>query len=132
MRVPASGGAPVVLTKLSSRESSHRFPAFFPDGEHVAYVVQGAGVQHTDVLSLNDPHPVPLNGVMSNVSFSHNRIFHVRDDGTLLAQRFDLKKLSLYPDPQVIAKPVGYDGQFNYAAFSVSAQGAIAYEEGSG
>jgi Tol biopolymer transport system component len=69
---------------------------------------------------------------MSNVSFSHNRIFHVRDDGTLLAQRFDLKKLSLYPDPQVIAKPVGYDGQFNYAAFSVSAQGAIAYEEGSG
>ena len=32
----------------------------------------------------------------------------------------------------MVAKPVGFDGQFNYAAFNVSAQGAIAYEEGSG
>jgi hypothetical protein len=75
---------------------------------------------------------VELPGINSNVAFNQNRIFHVRADGTLLAQGFDFKRLSLEPNIEVVAKPVGYDGQFNYAAFSVSTQGSIAYEEGSG
>jgi serine/threonine-protein kinase len=36
------------------------------------------------------------------------------------------------PNLELVAKPVGYDGQFNYAAFSVAPQGAIVFEEGSG
>jgi hypothetical protein len=62
---------------------------------------------------------VVLPGIISNVAFNQGRIFHVRADGTLLAQDFDFKRL-LEPKIEVVAKPVGYDGQFNYAAFSVS------------
>ena len=131
-RVPTSGGTPVPLTRRTAREANHRFPAFLPDGEHVAYVVQSPLLAQVRVISLHDPHPVVLAGVISNVAFSQGRIFHVRADGTLLAQRFNFERLSLEPDLEVIAKPVGYDGQFNYAAFSVSPQGSIAYEEGSG
>ena len=131
-QVSASGGTPVALTKLGTKEASHRFPAFFPDGEHVAYVVQGATVPQTWMIALHDPRPVRLPGVISNVAFIGDRIFHVRDDGTLLSQKYDRNKLTLDPNQQVVAKPVGYDGQFNYAAFSVSPQGSVAYEEGSG
>ena len=45
-------------------------------------------------------------------------------------RRTSISSGSLEPNIEVVAKPVGYDGQFNYAAFSVSPQGAIAYEEG--
>jgi serine/threonine protein kinase len=131
-RVPASGGAPAPLTQLRVREASHRFPTFLSDGEHVAYVVQSASSAQVHVVSLDDPRPAVLPGIVSNVAFSQGRIFHVRADGSLLAQRFDSKRLSLEPNLELVAKPVGYDGQFNYAAFSVAPQGAIAYEEGSG
>jgi eukaryotic-like serine/threonine-protein kinase len=131
-RVSASGGTPVLLTKRNFREANHRFPTFLPDGEHVAYVVQSLPSPQVHMISLNDPHALVLPGIISNVAFSQGHIFHVRADGTLLAQRFDSKPLSLEPNLEVVAKPVGYDGQFNYAAFSVSPQGVIAYEEGSG
>jgi hypothetical protein len=117
---------------LTAREANHRFPTFLPDGDHVAYVVQSPLLAQAHVVSLHDPHPAVLAGVISNVAFNQGRIFHVRADGTLLAQRFNLERLSLEPDIEVVAKPVGYDGQFNYAAFSVSPQGTIAYEEGTG
>jgi serine/threonine protein kinase len=131
-RIPATGGSPFLLTKVHSREANHRFPTFLPDGDHVVYVVQSPLLTQVQLVSLRDPRPVPLPGVISNVAFSQGRIFHVRADGTLLAQRFNFKRLSLEPEIEVVAKPVGYDGQFNYAAFSVSTQGNIAYEEGSG
>jgi eukaryotic-like serine/threonine-protein kinase len=131
-RVPAVGGTPTPLTTRTAREANHRFPTFLPDGNHLAYVVQSPLIAQVRVTSLNDPRPTILPGVISNVAFSQGRIFHVRADGTLLAQRFDFKRLSLEPDIEVVAKPVGYDGQFNYAAFTVSPLGAVAYEEGSG
>lgn len=136
-RVPASGGAATQLTSLTDREkqrfaANHRFPVFLPDNEHIAYVVQSPPLAQVQLISLHDPRPVVLPGIISNVAFNQGRIFHVRADGTLLAQGFDFKRLSLEPNIEVVAKPVGYDGQFNYAAFSVSQQGAIAYEEGAG
>jgi len=131
-RVPAVGGTPVPLTKRAAREANHRFPTFLPDGNHVAYVVQSPLLARVQVISLNDPRPTVLPGVISSVAFSQGRIFHVRTDGTLLAQRFNFEKLSLEPEIEVVAKPVGFDGQFNYAAFSVSPSGTIAYEEGTG
>jgi eukaryotic-like serine/threonine-protein kinase len=132
LRVAASGGSPTPITKLNLKEANHRFPVFFPDGNHIAFVVQTVGASLVQVASLSDPQASTLAGVVSNVAFREGRLFHVRPDGTLLAQRFDTKHFSLLPEAEVVAKPVGYDGQFAYAAFSVAAQGAIAYEEGSG
>ena len=136
-RVPASGGTATPLTKLTDTErqhfaANHRFPVYLPDNEHIAYVVQSPPSAEVQLISLHDPRPVVLPGITSNVAFAQGRIFHVREDGTLLAQGFDFKRLSLAPNIEVVAKPVGYDGQFNYAAFSVSPLGAIAYEEGAG
>src|SRR4029077_13583143 len=107
-------------------------PVFLPDNEHIAYVVQSPPTAQVQLISLPDPAPVVLSGIISNVAFNQGRIFHVRADGTLLAQDFDFKRLSLQPNVEVVAKPVGYERQFNYAAFSLSPQGTIGYEEGAG
>ncbi len=129
-RVGATGGTPAVLTSLGSGGVNHRFPTFFPDGKHVAYVIQASGGKQAYVVSLDDGKSRTFEGVESNVAFSQGRIFHVRD-GALLVQRYDAQQ-RLVPGAEVVAKPVAYDGQFNYAAFGISASGAVAYEEGSG
>jgi len=39
MRVSASGGAPVPITKLDpALHTSHRWPFFLPDGKHFLYI----------------------------------------------------------------------------------------------
>src|SRR5215471_15278148 len=105
-RVANSGGTPVPLTRRTAREANHRFPTFLPDGNHIVYVVQSPPRVQVQVVSMNDPRPAVLEGVVSNVVFSNGRIFHVRADGTLLAQGFDFKSLSLKSDFAVVAKPV--------------------------
>ena len=132
LKVNASGGSPLAVTKLKPKEANHRFPTFFPDGDHLAFVAQTVGGSQAQVTSLTAQQPLVLEGVVSNMAFREGRLFHARPDGTLLAQLFDLKRYALLPETEVVAKPVGYDGQFAYAAFSVSAPGTIAYEEGSG
>jgi len=69
-RVPAAGGTPVPLTKRTAREANHRFPTFLPDGNHLAYVVQSPLLAQVRVISLDDPRPTVLPGVISSVAFS--------------------------------------------------------------
>jgi eukaryotic-like serine/threonine-protein kinase len=130
-RIPATGGTPTVLTKLQPREANHRFPVFAPDGEHIVFVVQYPGKGHAQWISLKDAKPQRLEGVNTNVNFSFGRIFHYIN-GALVAQKFDASTFSLGKEQEMVAKPVAYDGQFNYAAFAVSESGVVAYEESTG
>ena len=53
-----------------------------------------------------------------------------RADGTLLAQPFDARRLSLDPNIEPVAKPVRWPVQLR--RIQRSPQGTITYEEGSG
>jgi Tol biopolymer transport system component len=48
MRVPASGGTPVELTKLGPNERTHRWPSILPDGKHVLFMCQLADGAYDD------------------------------------------------------------------------------------
>jgi eukaryotic-like serine/threonine-protein kinase len=37
-QVPATGGTPVTVTKLSDKYTTHRWPTFLPDGQHFLYL----------------------------------------------------------------------------------------------
>ncbi len=133
-RVAASGGAATPLTKLDIIErggsSSHRFPTFLPDGETLIFVVQtGQTFGQVATTSLHDPTLRLLPNVVSNVAYRDGLLYHVRN-GSLMAQRFDAKRLVFTGDPAPLASPVQYDAQFNYAAFSVAGNGTIVYEGG--
>jgi Tol biopolymer transport system component len=41
VRVPATGGDPVAVTRVESGQTGHRFPQFLPDGRHFVYFTLG-------------------------------------------------------------------------------------------
>ena len=56
-RVPATGGAPVAVTKVEGQGRTHRLPWFLPDGKHLLYL---AGSQTSDVdIGHHDPGARP-------------------------------------------------------------------------
>jgi hypothetical protein len=52
-RVPASGGTPVILTKIGDKERTHRWPNFLPDGRTVAFIRQQSDGSHDDGIPVS-------------------------------------------------------------------------------
>jgi Tol biopolymer transport system component/tRNA A-37 threonylcarbamoyl transferase component Bud32 len=150
VRVPASGGPPVAVTKLD-RQGSHRFPSFLPDGRHFLFYAQGrpdtAGI-YVGALDGPDAHRVTAAdtagvylssgqtslavGAASGPAEAFREggwLLWVRA-GTLVAQRLDLDRQALTGDPVTLAGPVVADTNLNVAAVSVSAGGLVAYRTG--
>ena len=134
-RVPAAGGSLAPLTKLANGHVGHAFPSFLPDGRHVLYFAGSASddTAGVHVVSLDDGASKRIVGAATGAVYSPSgRVLLFVRDGTLLAQAFDVKSLTLAGDPFPIAERVEY-GVFNgIVAFSVSDTGILAYGTGSG
>ena len=109
MRVSASGGVPTPVTTLAKGETFHGLPSLLPDGRHFLYLrTRGAAGRGLFAGSLDvKPEDQPLQQIAPaevGVTFSASSnavggdLFFVRD-GTLMAQPFDWKKLSLTGEP---------------------------------
>ena len=48
----ASGGEPVILTKLPSTETAHYWPYFLPDGRHYLFTVRSSIQGHRNLRFL--------------------------------------------------------------------------------
>ncbi len=132
-RVAASGGAAAPFTKVDPpRQVSHRFPSFLPDGRHflfgVAGTPEGRGVY---VASLDDNQPRRLFDADSAAVFAPpDQLLFVRQ-GTLFAQRFDLRKLETVQEPVAVATSVSFNTEWLLDKnFSVSQTGTLAYRSG--
>ncbi len=141
-RVPASGGAPTVLTKLDRKrgETSHRWPFFLPDGRHFLYLVAnfaspnavpGMGVY---VRSLDSNEERLVSPARSSVAFapatpggSEGSILFV-NDGNLMAQPFDAGTRRVAGEPVPIAESIQYFPQTQYGLFSSSSAGELVYQ----
>jgi Tol biopolymer transport system component len=139
-RVAASGGEPVVVTRLDPpRQSQHLFPQFLPDGRHFLYYALGtpdaAGLY---LASLEGGEPKRLAAADSSgtsigaTSSSDQPMILFRRQTTLMAQRLDLKRRELIGEPERLADPVGLNGVIGFGAFSVTADGRVAYRSGEG
>jgi serine/threonine protein kinase len=132
MRMAASGGDPVPLTKLDPpRQISHRFPNFLPDGRHFFFYAQGsaerAGI-YLGSLDGGEPKRLEVNGTAA-AYLAPNRVAYVRQ-GALVVQQLDLERGELKGDPETLADPVGEDLANSYGGFSISADGRVAYRTG--
>jgi len=129
-RVSAAGGLPLALTTLDKQfnQTSHRFPYFLPDGDHYIYVAQ-APEPHVFWSSLSAPKNLMLGDLNSNVAFVDGYLLYVRE-GTLMAQPFSPARGTLSGEPVPIGEQVQYDPQFNFAVFSASKNGEVAYQSG--
>src|SRR4030095_9378809 len=56
LRIPASGGEPVAVTKIASGQSSHRWPVFLPGGRQFVFLASGLeAVRGVYLGSLDSP-----------------------------------------------------------------------------
>ena len=126
-RAPASGGDATMMGKLADGEVARQFPAFLPDGRHFLYS-GGSKEKAVYVGSLDDDTTTRVLLAETGAVYDarSGRVLFVRS-GTLLAQAFDLKTLTVSGDTVTVAEHVESAIVPGLVAFSVSDNGVLAY-----
>jgi len=137
-KVPSAGGVPVAVTELDVKngETSHRFPAFLPDGVHFLYLVEARtetpGSEGGFTLFAGSTQSKERTRLLAtNSSARYAKSGHVLflRDRTLLAQRFDAKKLALAGEAVPVAENMTRTTRYE-TVFSVSDNGLLAFQSG--
>ena len=127
-RVPATGGQPTVATHLADGQHDHRAPFLLPDGQHFLYYARGTsetrGVYVARLDGSDSKRLLPADAAA--VYAASGYLLFVRD-GELLAQPFDLTRLTLTGAAFRLAARVSFNPGVSLASLSASASGAIAY-----
>ncbi len=136
MRVNASGGNPVEVTKIDTRQhSSHRWPFFLPDGKHFLYLA----LNHDRAQSGNDAiYYASLDGrrenrvllrTQSSAVYAGGFLLFARGD-QLMAQVFDPANGSLSGEAQSVAKGVISDATTWHTDASAADNGLLVFGSG--
>jgi serine/threonine protein kinase len=137
MKIAAAGGVPTPLTKIDKarNEQGHRFPVFLPDQDHVLFLAPHmTGGFRSDsfsmeVVSLKSGERKTIGPADSSAVYAPPGYLLYRRDHTLVAQRFDTRKLQLTGDVVPIADDVRVTTS-QLGVFSVSPDGQLAYQTG--
>jgi eukaryotic-like serine/threonine-protein kinase len=132
-RVPAVGGTPDAVTKISPGSSeSHHWPSFLPDGKHFLYFVNWSGPSRHNGLyvnSLDNDAPQLLSSeIKGNVLFASSHLLYVRDRA-IVAQPFDSAHLRTTGPAVPLTQPEA-DKFFDFwqSGFSVSQNGKLIFQ----
>jgi serine/threonine protein kinase/Tol biopolymer transport system component len=135
MRVSASGGTPVPLTKLDAAlHTSHRWPFFLPDGKHFLYVAlhhdaSKAGNNSVYYASLDGRENRSLFRSQTNAVYASGFVLFGRGD-QLMAQPFNPSTGTLSGEPQNVAKGVMNDASTWHMDASASNDGLLVFGSG--
>ena len=129
-RISATGGTASAVTRTeTTKETSHRFPQFLPNGHHFVYYVLGTpesrGVYAGDLDGSTARRLIDVESAPVYESSGH--LFFVRQ-GTLFAHEFDAARLELKGNPFSVAEHIATksDAQGS-AAVAASSVGVIGY-----
>jgi hypothetical protein len=135
-RVSADGGMPTRVTQVdkAKRELNHYWPELLPDGRHFLYMataLEASGLRATPtvyVASLDSSDTTRLTQMHSRMAYASPGYLLFVQDGALLAQTFDSANLRLTGEPVRIADGLAYVRTLGNGAFTVSANGTLAYQ----
>ncbi|MGH9938972.1 MAG: protein kinase domain-containing protein [Blastocatellia bacterium] len=142
LRISATGGEVTQVTTYdkSRQEFPHCYPRWLPDGRHFLYSIsselkemRGLYVGSLDGAvkrRLLDAGPVIayMPAVPGDPTDGDGWLVFVRDE-TLLAQRFDTRRLAFTGDPFSLSDKVGSDLFFtNFSTFTVSDNGVLVFD----
>ena len=135
-RVTAAGGTPSPATALAAaNDRSHRFPWFLPDGRHFLFadqIQQGTSDAILRIASLDSKDVITVGPANSNAVYAKGYLLFLREH-TLMAQPFDAQHLATTGDALPIGERVqSVLGAGAVGVFSVSRDGLLAYQTGSG
>jgi eukaryotic-like serine/threonine-protein kinase len=135
LRVSATGGIPVPVTKMdSARHTSHRWPFFLPDGKHFLYLA----INHDPSRAANDAvYYASLDGrenrelfrSQSNAVYGSGFLLFGRGD-QLMAQSFDAASGTLSGEAQSVASGVVNDVSTWHMDASASDNGLLVLGSG--
>ncbi|HET9794868.1 MAG TPA: protein kinase, partial [Thermoanaerobaculia bacterium] len=113
-RVPASGGTPSPVTKLdASSHSTHRWPAFLPDGRHFLFFAGDHNDTRSDkagarFASIDAPGDRAVVHTLANALYAGGKLLFLRGN-TLIAESFDPRAGNLSGEPRPVAEGVHFD-----------------------
>jgi Tol biopolymer transport system component len=132
LRIPAAGGAPKpeVKSNPSADVVGVGWPQFLPDGRHFLYVVVARnGTSKLMLRALDSEDSKLLIETPSRVQFVEpGYLLYVKED-TLVAQRFDAKRLRIEGEAVPLSEGLGIDA-VGLAHFTASDDGTLVYRAG--
>jgi Tol biopolymer transport system component len=135
-RVASAGGVPAAVTQPEAG-GGHRFPEFLPDGRRFLFLAGTNKAETSGVYagSLDGRPPVRIRSGETNAMFApaaagQPGLLLFREENTLMAQPFDPERLAFGGEIFPVAEQVGQGGNRGFGAFTVSANGTLAYQEG--
>ncbi len=132
VRVSASGGTPVPVTKLEAAQASNRWPFFLPDGKHFLYLFVDARDPASDAVyyaSVDGREKSKLFASQSNAIYADGFLLFMRG-GQLMAQPFDPAKGTLSGDMQNVASGVMEDASTWHMNASAAGNGLLVFSNG--
>jgi len=133
MRVTASGGTPVPVTKFEAGQApSHRWPFFLPDGKHFLYLFVAARDPATDAVyyaSVDGHENRRLVASQSNAVYADGFLLFMRG-GQMMAQSFDPARGTLSGDIQTLASGAMEDASTWHMDASASNNGLLVFSNG--
>ena len=130
LKVPATGGEAVAVTRLETGQQSHKFPQFLPDGRHFIYFVQGGPAQGVYTSSLDGGSSKRLANADVAAVVSPSGFLLFARQTTLFAQAFDFKRQELSGTPFPVASQAAVDALTSAVGVSATS-GIVAYRTGS-
>jgi serine/threonine protein kinase/Tol biopolymer transport system component len=111
-RVAQGGGEPVAVTSLDAarKDDSHRHPRFLPDGRHFLYLARnpGGSQRGDNAVMLGSLDGGPDRLLMRSAAaaeYAAGQLLFLRER-TLMAQRFDARRLALEGEPVMLGDDV--------------------------
>ena len=119
MRVAATGGALVPVTRLAAGQGSHRWPQFLPDGRRLLFLM-ATGQPETHgvyVGSLDGGEPTRVMPAETAAVYAAPGYLLLVSQGVLAAYPFDAARATVAGEPIPVAQAVGTnDGAFRSAS----------------
>ncbi len=132
-RVSAQGGTPVQATKEEPQEEAHRWPYFLPDGRHFVFLADAGTTENHNIRlgSLDSQQTQILFRAISRIVYASPGYLLYVNQSALVAVPFDASSLKVTGEPVTIAEQIADIGDNHDFDFSVSENGALAYQSGS-
>ena len=128
--VPATGGPVTSVTHLAPGQAGHHWPAFLPDGRRFLFVVSTGQPETYGIYvgSLDGGEPTRIMPDATNAAYAPPGYLLLVARDVLVAYPFDAASAIVTGEPIPVAQRVG--SCCDHGAFSVSAQGILAYRGG--
>jgi Tol biopolymer transport system component len=132
-RVPENGGTPEAVAGAAPSNDAigQQWPSFLPDGTHFLYLeLRNLDRPSQDnavwIGSLDGEKARRLTLTSTNAEYSAGYLLSSRE-GDLVAQKFDLSRMTLKGPVIPVARDIEYDTFFQAGMFTVSANGTLVY-----